>query len=211
MNAFVFYSCANIPRYTGVKAATMDEFYDGIKNSGMETIFYHIYYSLYKRHVSQIDYMNDFAEWLWKTAGAQDIAERISVFDPAKIKSLSRTKTLILKILEKHKSEVRDFARVARGKEFYFMGLLTFVAKSGIVAENEKEFFEGVKQSSVESVFYHLVGSRLRLKKVSNDFSEWLSVSCGRDDLAERINRLNLHQYNLRQIKDKIEEIGLDA
>lgn len=78
-------------------------------------------------------------------------------------------------------------------------------------AENEKEFFEGVRQSSVESVFYHLVGSHLRLKKVSNDFSEWLSASCGRDDLAERINRLNIHQYNLRQIKEKIEEIGLDV
>lgn len=34
MNAFVFYSCANLPRYTGLKAATMDEFYEGIKNSG---------------------------------------------------------------------------------------------------------------------------------------------------------------------------------
>jgi len=210
MNAFIFYSCASLPRYTGVKAATVGELYKGLKNSGNEAIFYHIYYSLYKRHVSQIDYMNDFAEWLWKTAGAQEIAERVSVFDPVEIKSLSKTKTLILKILKKHKDEYRDFSPVPRGKEFYFMELLTFVAKSGMIAENERELFECIKHSSVESVFYHLVGARLRLKKISNDFSEWLSVSCGRDDLAAKINRLNLHHYNLRQIKTKIKEIGLD-
>lgn len=211
MNAFVFYSCANLPRYTGVKVATLGEFYEGLKNSGPETIFYHIYYSLYRRHVSQIDYMNDFAEWLWKTAGAQEIAEEVSVFDPVTIRSLSRTKTRILKILKKHKHDYAGSLRVPAGREFYFMELLTFVAKSGIIAENERELFDGIKRSSVESVFYHLVDANLRLKKISNDFSEWLSVSCGRDDLADKINRLNFHNYNLTQIKNKIEEIGLDV
>ena len=91
------------------------------------------------------------------------------------------------------------------------MDLVTYVKPSGITASSAKELFGKLGKVSLETVFFHLVGARLRLNALSNDFSVWLEQSCGREDLALAINGVNPHHYTLAELRDRIREIGLNA
>jgi len=211
MKPFIFYSCLSEAKFAGIKASSVPEFYEGVKKSSSGVIFYHLFYSLYKRHVEQVDYINDFAGWLWKAVGEQALAEQIAVFDPLKIKNLKWAKDEILKVIRNYSGPVKPGKKVRPGDEFYFMDIISFIAPSSIVVEDEREFFDKFKDVSLKSVFYHLIEARLRLNRLTNDFSEWLGSSCGRDDLAGKINELNPHHYTLGEIKRKIREIGLNV
>ncbi len=205
---FVFYSYLSIPRYAGIKASDIGEFYEGLKRSPSSVIFYHLFHTLFRKHVLQIDYINDFAHWIWKTVREQDLAEELAVFEPLKIKSLRRVKNEILKAVEKFLAADRRLIRVPRGEEFYFMESVSFITPSGISAENEKEFFRKMRNVGLETVFFHLIEARLRLKAFTNDFSEWLEKSCGRKDLAERISAINPYNHTLFEIKMMLEKVG---
>ena len=208
---FVFYSYLSIPRYAGVKASDIGEFYEALNKVSLSVIFYHLFHILYRKNVLQIDYINDFAHWIWKTVGEQDLAEELSVFDPLRIKSLKWAKNEIQKTVKKFLASDRRLKRVYRGEEFYFMESVSFVKPLEISAENEKDFFEKIRLVGIETIFFHLIEARLRLKRFTNDFSEWLETTCGRGDLANRISSINPYNHTLFEIKDMLEKIGEDA
>jgi hypothetical protein len=56
---------------------------------------------------------------------------------------------------------------------------------------------EALRKLSLDSLYFHIFESRLRLRKPTNDFSVWLENSMGEPELAQEIARFDPYSYTL--------------
>lgn len=70
-----------------------------------------------------------------------------------------------------------------------------------------KEFAEGLRRVSVHSIHHHFIEARLRLKLMSNDFSQWLHEDVGLTETARALNRIDIYTATLEDVRDQIVRI----
>ena len=110
----------------------------------------------------------------------------------------------MLKSLKEYIGAGEIFPRVSEDREFYFLELRSFIHPTGYEAKNLKEFKQGIEQISISGLFYHLVDSRVRIGRRTNDFSEWLTKQLNEREKAKKIEQLNLFALNLWDIRNEI-------
>lgn len=151
--------------------------------------------------------MNDFARWIWITIGDHSISEKIAMINPFLFDSIKGCRKVLLKSLKEYIGGGELFPRVLRDREFYFLEVKSFIHPTGYVANNLKEFRKGIEQISISGLFYHLIDSRIRIGRKTNDFSKWLANELSEQKKAEEIAQLNLFSLNLWDIRNEIIEI----
>ncbi len=198
---FVFKSELWISCYTGFKATNLRSFIDILKKIDSSSIFYHIYINLFNYHNLPVYYPNSIAYWLYKNNYIL-LAEKVSALDPTEFYDLEELRHKLVEILEKNYEEKikRDLV------PFYFVKAEREIIECGYEATTLEEFIEGIKQSSINSIFYHLVTSRIEKKTLVNDYSTWL-INIGEAKKAEEINKLDIYTDTLYGIKQKIIKI----
>ena len=72
------------------------------------------------------------------------------------------------------------------------------------VAWNLREFVECLKKIGVHSLYFHIFEARLRLERVTNDFSFWIKTSVGEPELAVEISRLDPYTFTLEALRGEI-------
>jgi hypothetical protein len=87
---------------------------------------------------------------------------------------------------------------------FYFCASDTIVIPTTIVARNLQEFSDGLEKVSLNSIHYHFIDARLRLKLNSNDFSVWLDQEMDMGPLADRLNRVDIYTATLQDVRRQI-------
>ena len=90
--------------------------------------------------------------------------------------------------------------------EFHFMSCRTFIIPLPAVAHDVGEFLEILGRTSVNSLYYHVFESRLRLEQGENDFAVWFEAR-GDRELAEALARLDPYTITLEGLRQEI--IGL--
>lgn len=199
---FVFKSEFWIPQYTGIKVYSIKEFIEALKTVDKFSIFYHLYINIFNYHNLPTFYNNSFSYWLYKN-GHLLLAEKLSVIDPLEYCDLEELRNVLVQTLEENYNPTEDKS----GQEaFYFIKAEREIIEGVDVANNLDEFLEGIKKSSINSVFYHLVTSRIENKTLINDYSAWLT-NLGEVKKAEKINKLDVYVMNLYEIKNKIIKI----
>lgn len=201
-NPFVFKSELWIPRYTGIKAYSVKDFLEALKVVDELSIFYHMYINIFNYHNLPTFYPNSFSYWLYKI-GHSSLAEKLSIIDPLDYYELEELRNVLVKTIEKNYEENHNKKTKI---PFYFIKADREIFECGKIANNLEEFVKGVKKSSINSVFFHLVTSRINHKTLINDYSTWL-FNIGEAKKAEKINKLNLYTMNLYEIKNKIIKI----
>ena len=93
--------------------------------------------------------------------------------------------------------------RMAR-ETFYFCASDTVVIPTSFVARTLHEFAEGLRCVSVHSIHHHFIEARLRLKLMSNDFSQWLHEDLGLPEAARQLNRIDIYTMTLDDVRDQI-------
>ena len=73
-----------------------------------------------------------------------------------------------------------------------------------IVVRDLQEFAEGLEKVSLNSIHYHFIDARLRLKLNSNDFSVWLDQEMELGALADRLNRVDIYTSTLQDVRRQI-------
>jgi hypothetical protein len=73
-----------------------------------------------------------------------------------------------------------------------------------IVARNLEEFADGLKKVSLHSIHFHFINARLRIKLNTNDFSMWLVEELGLQQLADRIDRIDIYTSTLEGVRQSI-------
>ena len=158
-----------------------------------------MYINIFNYHNLPTFYTNSISYWFYKN-GRVLLAEKISIIDPLDYYDLEELRRVLVQTLEENYDETWNGREV---NPFYFIKAEREIIECGYFANTLEEFIEGIKKSSINSLFYHLVTSRIENKTLINDYSAWL-VNIGEAKKAEKIDKLDLYTMTLYEIKKKI-------
>ena len=121
--------------------------------------------------------------------------------------SLGELRGRFIQIVEKHlQLNPADGARAAE-ETFYFCSADIVVIPANFVAHTMQDFARGLREVSVHSIHHHFIEARLRLKLMSNDFSQWLNEDVGLTDAARALNRIDIYTATLDGVREQIVRI----
>ncbi|HIC97156.1 MAG TPA: hypothetical protein EYP11_01990 [Aquificaceae bacterium] len=200
MPEFIFKTELWTAAYTGIKANTLATFTKALREVDDDTIYYHLYRNMFEYHFLPTDFGNSFAYWLAEN-GFPALAEKFSSIDLMECVCIKDVRSEMLKILESYGG---DGGRVC--KPFYFIRAVRKVLDVGVRAGSVEELAAGIGKVSINSLFYHLITSRLVHGEPTNDFSRWLR-SVGEEEKAKAIDGLELMAHSLYDIREMILDI----
>lgn len=203
---FQFYSRLNLVELLGMRAKNVKELLDGIKEVPGTSIYYHTHRFLQQHHYLSPEPPNDFAFWITNSLGLDALGERMASIDTVKFRKIRELREKFIEILEDYINR-ENFKNVdcQEGEEFHFMSCRTFIFKTPFIAETPEEFIKIVEKISINSIYYHIFESRLRLEKGENDFSEWFE-SIGLKEIALELSRFDPYTITLEGLRRKIIE-----
>ncbi len=90
---------------------------------------------------------------------------------------------------------------------FYFCASDIVVMPTSFQAHTMHDFTEGMRNVSVHSIHHHFIEARLRIKLMSNDFSQWLHEDAGLTETARSLNRIDIYTATLEDVREQIVRI----
>jgi hypothetical protein len=204
---FYFNTSAHLLRITRQKANTLEEFLVALRECPEGSIFRHSFQTLEEHHFIREGFSNDFAHWVLSACNEPILAEGLASVDVREFTSVAELRERFIQI-------VQDFlqrtpaagARMAK-ETFYFCASDNVVIPTSFVATTLREFAEGVRGVGVHSIHHHFIEARLRLKLMSNDFSQWLYEDLGLAEAARQLNRIDIYTGTLEDVRNQIVRI----
>jgi hypothetical protein len=201
---FYFNTSAHLMRITRQKSTTLSEFLDALRECPEASIFQHSFRTLHEHHFIREGFSNDFAHWALSACNEPGLAERLASVDVREFTSVTELRERFIQIVQNFlQSAPNAGSRIAR-ETFYFCAADTVVIPTSFVARSLHEFAEGLRGVSVHSVHHHFIEARLRLKLMSNDFSQWLYEDLGLAEAARQLNRIDIYTVTLDDVRDRI-------
>ena len=71
-------------------------------------------------------------------------------------------------------------------------------------ATDLKELADILKKATIDSIYFHIFESRLRLEKGKNDISLWIEKAMGDKSLADKISRLDPYTFTLDDLREML-------
>jgi len=201
---FYFNTSAHLLRITTQKANTLAELLEALRVCPDDSIFQHTFRTLQEHHFIREGFSNDFAHWALAACNQPGLAEQLASVDVREFTSLAELRQRFVQIVEKHlRLSPADGARVA-DETFYFCAADIVVMPTNFVAETMQDFARGLREVSVHSIHHHFIEARLRLKLMSNDFSQWLHEDVGLTDAARALNRIDIYTATLEGVRGQM-------
>ncbi|MFA5038805.1 MAG: DUF5752 family protein [Candidatus Omnitrophota bacterium] len=200
---FHFYTRLHLTELTGERASNLEQLLKIIREAPGSCIYHHTHRFLQQHQYLSPEPPNDFAYWVREVLGEDELAERLASIDTIQYSSIRALREKIAEIiagyLEKNPRSGLRFAR--KEEEFNFLKSVSFVLPTNHFANDLREFADCLKNITLDSIYFHIFESRLRLEKGSNDFSNWIENSLGNPALASKISRLDPYTYTLENLK----------
>jgi len=201
---FYFNTSAHLLRITRQKANTLAEFLYALRECPEGSIFQHSFQTLEEHHFIREGFSNDFAHWALSACNEPGLAEELASVDVREFTSVAELRERFIQIVETFLQRAPAAgARMAR-ETFYFCASDTVVIPTSFVAHTLHEFTEGLRGVSVHCIHHHFIEARLRLKLMSNDFSQWLHEDLGLTDAARQLNRIDIYTMTLEDVRNQI-------
>lgn len=205
--AFHFTSEAHLVRYTGFRAENLRDLMRSIHRVSGSSIFYHTYHALFRRHILQSEFVNDFARWVNVTLREDVLSERLAAVDPLDEAEVHGARHRLSRLIEQHLGQTEYISHCRRGQEFYFQEASTFVYPTGMSASTLTDFERQVRTVRPDVMFHHFISCRMRIGKQENDFSAWLEGELGETELANEIRTLSPYRHNLLTLRDAVGDV----
>jgi uncharacterized protein DUF5752 len=200
---FYFNTSAHLLRITGQQANTLSELLDALRDCPEDSIFQHTFRTLQEHHFLREGFSNDFAHWALY-CNEPSLAERLAGVDVREFTSVKELRDRFIQIVEKYLEKNPGAGRRTAAEPFYFCASDTVVVPTSFVARTMHEFAEGLRRVSVHSIHHHFIEARLRLKLMSNDFSQWLHEDVGLTETARALNRIDIYTATLEDVRGQI-------
>jgi hypothetical protein len=204
---FYFNTSAHLLRITKFKANTLAELLDALRECPEDSVFQHTFRTLQEHHFIREGFSNDFAHWTLAQCNEPRMAEGLAGVDVREFTSVAALRARFIEILENYvKSDPKACARTA-DETFYFCASDIVVVPTSFQANTLQEFTEGLRNVSVHSIHHHFIEARLRIKLMSNDFSQWLHEDVGLTETARKLNRIDIYTATLEDVREQIVRI----
>ena len=204
---FYFNTSAHLLRITRYKVNTLAELRDALRECPEDSIFQHSFRTLQEHHFIREGFSNDFAHWALSACNEPSLAERLASVDVREFTSVAELRERFIQIVEEY-LEQKPAAGPRRADDtFYFCASDIVVMPTSFVAHALHEFVEGLRRVSVHSIHHHFIEARLRLKLMSNDFSQWLHEDVGLTETARALNRVDIYTATLEGVRTQMVRI----
>jgi hypothetical protein len=201
---FYFNTSAHLLRITRQKANTLTEFVGALRECPEGSIFQHTFRTLQEHHFIREGFSNDFAHWALSACNEPSLAEGLASVDVREFTSVAQLRERFVQIVDNFLQRVPAAATRLARETFYFCASDTVVVPTSFVAQSLREFAEGLRGVSVHSIHHHFIEARLRLKLMSNDFSQWLHEDLGLAESARQLNRIDIYTLTLDDVREQI-------
>ena len=205
--AFYFNTSAHLLRITEFAASTLSELLDALRKCPEDSIFQHTFRTLQEHHFLREGFSNDFAHWALSACNEPKLAEALASVDVREFTSVAGLRERLIEILESALLNDTDTAKKIAEEKFYFCASDIVVIPTTFVAQTIHEFAEGIRRVSLHSIHHHFIEARLRLKLMSNDFSQWLHEDAGLTETAREVNRIDIYTGTLEEVRKQIVRI----
>lgn len=203
---FRFYTRLNLSELTGLRASNLLELLAHLKEVPESSIYHHTHRFLQQHQYLSPEPPNDFAYWVSNVLGEKNLGERLASIDTIAFNNINDLRKEFISVTEDYLKENQTAkSRFANKDEaFYFIKSISFIFPTNCIAYDLSEFLEMLKKITIDSIYFHIFESRLRLARGTNDFSNWIKESIGDNKLANDISKLDPYSYTLEELKDKI-------
>ena len=204
VKAFYFNTSAHLLCITPEKASTLSEFLQALRECPEGSIFQHSFRTLQDHHFIREGFSNDFAHWALSACNEPSLAEGLASVDVREFTSVAQLRERFVQIVEEFLGRTPAAVNRAAKETFYFCASDIVVIPTSFVACTLQEFAEGLRGVSVHSIHHHFIEARLRLKLMSNDFSQWLYEDLGLTDAARQLNRIDIYTMTMEDVRKQI-------
>jgi hypothetical protein len=200
---FRFSTRLHLSELTGMRAATLGQLLELIKVVPGASIYHHTHRFLQQHQYLSPEPPNDFAFWVGGILGENELAERLASIDTIQYSSIRELREKIVATIEEYlEGNAMAKLKFSRSEEeFHFIKSVSFILPTNYQAYDLKEFAEVLKKITIDSIYFHVFESRLRLEKKTNDFSYWVETSLGDGKLANEIAKLDPYTYTLENLR----------
>lgn len=206
---FRFYTRLHLSELTGLRASNLGQLLSVIKKAPGSCIYHHTHRFLQQHQYLSPEPPNDFAYWVSRVLGEDELGERLASIDTVRFSTIRMLRDKIASTIDDYlKNSLSAKLRFAgEGEEFYFIKSVSFVLPTNYTAYNLREFADILKNITIDSLYFHIFESRLRLEKKTNDFSNWIETSIGDRELADRISRMDPYTQTMEDLRKAIIKI----
>lgn len=201
---FYFNTSAHLVRITRQKAGTLSDLLESLRECPEGSIFQHSFRTLQEHHFIREGFSNDFAHWVLSACNEPSLAEGLASVDVREFTSVAQLRERFVQIVGEFLRRTPAAASRAARETFYFCASDIVVIPTSFIGHTLQDFAEGLRGVSVHSIHHHFIEARLRLKLMSNDFSQWLYEDLGLTDAARQLNRIDIYTVTLEDVRKKI-------
>ncbi len=203
---FVFYTRLHLSQMTGLRAANISQLMELIKQVSGSCIYHHTHRFLQIHQYLSPEPPNDFAYWVNYVLGEDELGERLASIDTVQFSSIRSLREKIIQTIENY-IENNPLAKLRfsrKDEEFHFIESISFIIPTKYSVTTLRDFSRTLKKVTIDSIYFHIFESRLRLEKQNNDFSAWIDDAFGNKILADSIARLDPYTHTLEDLRKKL-------
>jgi len=206
---FVFYTRMHLTELTGLRASTLGQLLELVKEVNGSCIYHHTHRFLQQHQYLSPEPPNDFAYWVTEVLGEDGLGERLASIDVVQFGTIRSLREKIAFTIESYlaKNPMAKVRFSGENEEFHFVKSISFVIPTKYTAHNLDEFADMLGKVTIDSIYYHIFEARLRLEKDTNDFSNWIRTSIGDERIAREISQLDPYTFTLEGLRSKMVRI----
>lgn len=201
---FRFYTRLHIKELTGLKAKNLSELVNILKDVPDAVVYYHTHSFIEEYQYLTPQPANEFALWVSDVIGDEILAEKLSNIDTFEFPTLGELRERIIAVINDGLSTRGDRRIAFEGREFHFIKSVSVVLTTPYIAHDLREFVEALRKVSINSLYFHIFESRLRLHRGVNDFSIWFQDSLDERELSDKIAALDPYNYTIEDLRSII-------
>jgi len=201
---FQFFTVAHVTRIGDQKANTVRELVMGVERCSDESIYHHMVEALGSEEDLAGRASNDFAKWAHGPANCEGLAELLGALDERSYASIEEMRNDLQTTVRDYIAAYPECTDELASSPFCFCEGLELNVPLNLTASTLKELGTSIESMSNESFYLHFVASEARLGQQSNDFSIWLSENLGLNELARKIDEIDLTESTLEEAKQKV-------
>lgn len=201
---FYFNTSEHLLRIGRQKACNLSELLDALHICPDDSIFQHTFRTLQEHHFIRQGFSNDFAHWSLSACNEPSLAEQLASVDVREFTAIEGLRRRMVEIIDEFlQAHPKSGSRPAH-EPFYFCASDLVVLPTNFAPDSLRGFLDGLNQVSVHSIHHHFIEARLRLQRMSNDFSNWLEQEVGLTQAAEAIERIDIYTNTLEGVRLQI-------
>jgi Family of unknown function (DUF5752) len=201
---FYFNTSEHLLRIGREKAANLSELLEALRQCPADSVFQHTFRTLQEHHFIRRGFSNDFAHWALSSCNEPALAERLASVDVRDFTSLEDPRQSLVSVLEDYVQRNPDAAMRKADEAFHFCAADIVVLPTSFVPDTLPGFADGLRRVSIHSIHHHFIEARLRLKLMSNDFSQWLLEEMSLPDAARSVNHIDIYTATMENVRRQI-------